>query len=187
MFLNELVSYGILSSESVEDVFLMKIHAMLSGNCCAICGYAESSVEEDVSPTRTTTKIIHMYVMSVSSQRRPHWRRTELPLRERLEQLQQAVLPRLQDLARLRQVDRAHLQRAQGEVAEQVVHIRPRQLQRGRRVVVECRPGEALGPLREELWDAGHVHVGLDERVVQTLVGDVHLGDPEDVVDVRDD
>ena len=58
MFLNELVSYGILSSESVEEVFRMKMHAMLLGNCWAICGYAESSVEEDVSPTRTTTKTI---------------------------------------------------------------------------------------------------------------------------------
>lgn len=55
MFLNSLVSYGILSSESVADVFRMKMHAMLFGNCSAIFGYAVSSVEEDVSPTSTTS------------------------------------------------------------------------------------------------------------------------------------
>jgi hypothetical protein len=37
-FLKSLVLYGSLSDESVEEVFRMKMHAMLFGNCCAICG-----------------------------------------------------------------------------------------------------------------------------------------------------
>lgn len=37
----------------------MKMQAMLFGNCCAICGYAESRVEEEVSPTRTGRKKVN--------------------------------------------------------------------------------------------------------------------------------
>ena len=114
-------------------------------------------------------------------------RRTELAPGEGLEELQKAVLARIQDLRRLREVDGAHLKRPKREVAKQIVHIRPGELDWGRRVVVERRGAQVPRPLREELGDAGHVHVRLHERVVQALVRDIHLRDAQDVVDVGHD
>ena len=82
-FLNGLVLYGILSSESVEEVLRMKMQAMLLGYCCAIWGYAESSVEEDVSPTRTGE-----FDESGSGGAKGTSERTEFATRERLEELE---------------------------------------------------------------------------------------------------
>ena len=75
------------------------------------------------------------------------WReRTKLALRERLEEPQQAVLARIQDLARLADVDRAHLQAPLRIVVEQIFHVHPRELHGRRRVVVERRIRQALQP-----------------------------------------
>jgi hypothetical protein len=113
--------------------------------------------------------------------------RTKLALREGLEQLEQAVLASVEDLRGLGNIDRAHLERAEREVREEVFNVGPRELHGRRRVVVERDAGERLEPVREELGDAGHVHVRLDERVIEALVRDVDLRDPEHVVNVGHD
>jgi hypothetical protein len=112
---------------------------------------------------------------------------TKLALREGLEELEQAVLACVQDLRRFRNVDRPHLQASDREVAEQVVDIGPGQLHRRGGVVMECHTREGLQPMVEQLRDSGDIHVGLDERVVQALVGDVDLRDPQYVIDIGDD
>jgi hypothetical protein len=90
--------------------------------------------------------------------RREESARTELALRERLEQADEALLARVEDLARLGDVDRAHLERAERVVGEEVVDVRPRELHGRRRVVVERDAGQRLQPVLEQLGHARHVH-----------------------------
>jgi hypothetical protein len=137
-----------------------------------------------VSPTRTVGS---KYIRDRLAQMTGNESLTKLALREGLEELEQTVLACVQDLRRLRDIDRPHLQASDREVAEQVVDIGPGQLHRRGGVVVECHTREGLQPMVEELRDSGDVHVGLDERVVQALVGDVDLRDPQHVVDIGDD
>jgi hypothetical protein len=112
---------------------------------------------------------------------------TKLAVRERLEQLQEAILARVEDLARVADIDGPHLEATKRVVVKEVLDVRPRELDGRRRVVVERRVREALQPVREQLWHARHVDVRLDERVEEALVRHVHLRDPEHVVNVRDD
>lgn len=112
---------------------------------------------------------------------------TELAFRERLEELKQTVLPRVQNRTRIADIDRAHLEAPKREVRKQIIDIRARELHGRRRVVVERRVWERLEPVREERGDPGDVHVWLGEGVEQAFVWDVYFCDAQDVVDVGDD
>ncbi len=41
--------------------------------------------------------------------------------------------------------------------------------------------------MREEFGDTGYVNVCLDERVEESLVGDINFGDSKYIIDIRDD
>ena len=108
----------------------------------------------------------------------------EFPLREALIQPLQTIEPRIQNLAWVTQVHGPHLEATERIVAEQIVDIRPRKLERRRRVVMERHVRQGLVPRVEELGDAGYVDIRLDEGVVEALVRDVDFRYAEDVVDV---
>lgn len=65
---------------------------------------------------------------------------TELALRECLIELRQTILPRLQDLAWVADIDRPHFQASDRVVIEQVFNVRPRELDGGCRIIMERDP-----------------------------------------------
>ena len=111
----------------------------------------------------------------------------ELPLREALIQPLQTIEPRIQNLAWLAQVHGPHLEATERIVAEQIVDIRPRELERCGGVVMEGYVRQFLKPVVEELRNAWYIDVGLYKGVIEPLVRNIDLGNAQDVVDVAYD
>ena len=111
----------------------------------------------------------------------------KLPLRKRLENLDEQVLPDRQRRRDVGEVEGPGVEGATGVSLVDEVHVVAGDLLGGRGQVVEVEVVDGSGPVGVDLGHVHPGHEGASEGVQEAFFGLVDLGDAQDVVDVGDD
>ena len=148
-------------------------------------GRAHVADEDALQLVRKVERHLRIGLHDVAVARVGH--QDELALREGLEDLGEQEVPDREGGADVAEVQRPGVEAAARVGAVDELHVDPRRLLRRRGQVVEVEVRDGAGPVRVHVRHVQPRREGPGEGVEEALLGQVDLGEPQDVVDVADD